>query len=78
MATINWKFTWLHNDQPHEVTITGAKKCSDAIGRLKNILSDLDIKSGDTFSSWIEIENQRTMTKKWIKPTAVIKHLQFV
>ena len=76
MATISWKFTWQHNDQPQQVMITGAKKQSEALDRLANMLAD-QMDAGDTISSWIEIENQRTMTKAWIKPRSVLKHFEY-
>ena len=76
MATISWKFTWRHNNEPQSVMITGAKKQSEALDRLANMLAD-QITVGDTISSWIEIENQRTMTKAYIKPQSVITDFAF-
>jgi hypothetical protein len=76
MATINWKFTWQHNDQPQWVLITGCKQ-SVAIERVSDMLAG-EFNAGDTISSWIEIENQRTMTKAYIKPQQMLKHFEFV
>ena len=76
MATINWKFTWQHNEQPQQVLITGCKQ-SVAIERVSDMLAG-EVNAGDTISSWIEIENQRTMTKAYIKPQQMLKHFKFV
>jgi hypothetical protein len=53
------------------------QRAKEAIARVSDMLAN-EVNAGDTISSWIEIENQRTMTKKWIKPKSMIKHFEFV